>query len=104
MSANRKLLPVLARAAELVGGAANLARKIDVHATAFYVWKKIPSAHVLAIEEATDGRVTRHELRPDLYPQIETALTASEARKIFRAELSRFASRHSIFKPRAMVK
>lgn len=28
----------------------------------------VPAGRVLAIEAATDGRVSRHELRPDLYP------------------------------------
>jgi len=29
---------------------------------------RIPAERVLTIEAATDGKVTRHELRPDLYP------------------------------------
>lgn len=34
-------------------------------------WKKrgVPAARVLQIERATKGKVTRHELRPDLYPE-----------------------------------
>ena len=30
--------------------------------------KKVPAEWCLAIEEATGGKVTRHDLRPDLYP------------------------------------
>lgn len=30
--------------------------------------KKVPAEWCLAIERATEGQVTRHELRPDLYP------------------------------------
>jgi DNA-binding transcriptional regulator YdaS (Cro superfamily) len=29
---------------------------------------KVPAERVLLIEAATGGRVSRHELRPDLYP------------------------------------
>lgn len=29
---------------------------------------RIPAERVIAIERATAGNVTRHELRPDLYP------------------------------------
>ncbi len=29
---------------------------------------RIPAERVLAIESATSGKVSRHELRPDLYP------------------------------------
>ncbi len=28
----------------------------------------VPAERVLEIEAATEGKVTRHELRPDLYP------------------------------------
>jgi DNA-binding transcriptional regulator YdaS (Cro superfamily) len=30
--------------------------------------RKVPAEFVLAIERATGGRVTRHQLRPDIYP------------------------------------
>lgn len=34
-------------------------------------WLKtgIPARHVIALEKATGGKVTRYELRPDLYPR-----------------------------------
>lgn len=34
-------------------------------------WKRkgrVPAERVLALEEILGGRITRHELRPDLYP------------------------------------
>jgi len=37
---------------------------------------RIPAERVLAIETATGGKVTRHELRPDLYP-VEPAARAA---------------------------
>ena len=30
--------------------------------------KKVPAEWCLPIEEATGGKITRHDLRPDLYP------------------------------------
>jgi len=33
--------------------------------------KKVPAEWCLPIERATEGRVTRHQLRPDLYPPEE---------------------------------
>ncbi len=32
-----------------------------------------PAERVLCVEQATGGAVTRHELRPDLYPLEESA-------------------------------
>jgi DNA-binding transcriptional regulator YdaS (Cro superfamily) len=35
-------------------------------------WKErgVPATRVLEIERITEGEVTRHELRPDLYPEV----------------------------------
>ena len=30
--------------------------------------RRVPAERVLAIEAAVDGEVSRHELRPDIYP------------------------------------
>lgn len=35
----------------------------------------IPAEWCLAIERATDGKITRHQLRPDLYPLDESETT-----------------------------
>ncbi len=34
-----------------------------------YLWDRVPAEHVLKIEAATGGKVDRHALRPDLYPE-----------------------------------
>jgi len=34
---------------------------------------RVPAERVLAIENATDGVISRHELRPDLYPVEQAA-------------------------------
>lgn len=59
----------LLRAIEALGSSANLARSIGVTPQAVHAWDRIPAERVLPIERATEGKVTRHELRPDLYPE-----------------------------------
>ena len=59
------------RAAQLVGGQSALARKLGCTPQAVSKMcstGSVPAERVLAIEEATGGAVTRHDLRPDLYP------------------------------------
>lgn len=63
-------LSPIARAAEAVGGFPKLASLIGVTRQAIYQWDRIPAERVIAIENATGGKVTRHELRPDLFGDI----------------------------------
>lgn len=65
----------LQKAIEIVGGQTALANKIGEPVKQAHVWNwlnrdgVVPAEHVLKIEAATDGAVTRHELRPDIYPR-----------------------------------
>lgn len=70
-------LEALKRAIDLAGGQSALAR--DICAVGGYArqchvsaWlnrnKKVPASQVIRVEKAVNGAVTRHELRPDLYP------------------------------------
>lgn len=59
------------RACRLVGGLTALAQKLNVTAQAVHQWVqkgRVPAERARQIEAATEGRVTCHELRPDLYP------------------------------------
>ena len=59
---------------QIVGSMAALARLCGVRNQAVQRWVKfgrIPAERVLAVEAATQGRVTRYELRPDIYPPVE---------------------------------
>lgn len=38
-----------------------------------FMRKRVPAERVLQIERATEGAVTRYEMRPDLYPIEEAA-------------------------------
>ena len=63
------------RAAQLMGGQSVLARKLGCTPQAvskMCATGRVPAERVLAIEEATDGAVSRHDLRPDLYPSQDT--------------------------------
>lgn len=55
-------------AVKIAGGQQQLAEKLGVRYQAIQKWIRgsVPAERVLAIEEATG--VSRHELRPDIYP------------------------------------
>jgi DNA-binding transcriptional regulator YdaS (Cro superfamily) len=56
------------RAAKAVGGFASLAGELGISRQAIYQWRRIPAERIVEIEKLTG--VPRHELRPDLYPQV----------------------------------
>lgn len=57
------------RAIDAAGGVSALARRIGVSPQVVANWRArgVPPGRVLAIEEASNGVVTRHELRPDVF-------------------------------------
>lgn len=61
----------LRRAVEKVGGQSALARACGVKQGHVWHWLnkslRVPAEHVLAVEAATKGGVSRHELRPDIF-------------------------------------
>ena len=65
-------MQALDRAIEVSGGLTKLAGKLKVSPQTVSNWKRrgsIPPNRVIAIEAATNKRVRRHDLRPDLYPR-----------------------------------
>lgn len=57
----------LERAKAVAGGNTGLSRKLaGITPQAISQWKRVPAERVLEVERATG--VSRHELRPDLYP------------------------------------
>jgi len=68
----------LATAVEIVGGQAALARILGVTQPNVWHWlhksERVPGEYVLKIEAATGGKVSRYDLRPDLYPPNMTRL------------------------------
>lgn len=74
---NTDELDALQRAIAEIGSQAALAKAISTDDRPIkqqHVWnwlnrdRKVPPELVLSIERATAGKVTRHELRPDIYP------------------------------------
>lgn len=62
--------PAIDRAIEVLGGISATARKFKVTPWAVSKWRKrVPAERAIPIEEATNGLVTRHALRPDIYPR-----------------------------------
>jgi DNA-binding transcriptional regulator YdaS (Cro superfamily) len=61
----------LEKAIKEAGGPAELGRKIGTSSQAISQWQRCPAERVLQVERATEGKVTRHQLRPDLYPADE---------------------------------
>lgn len=77
----------LARAIEEAGGPPNVAKELGISREAVHQWKVCPANRVLQLErllsQLRDQRarklaeqpITRHELRPDLYPHEADAST-----------------------------
>ncbi len=61
----------LERAKRAAGGATALARHLGLTKQAVVQWKRVPPAHVVAIEQLTGIR--REELRPDVFGEGEAA-------------------------------
>lgn len=63
------------KAVESVGGQVALASACGVKYQAVQRWLRAgcPAERVLCVEKAVAGAVTRHDLRPDLYPVDEAA-------------------------------
>ena len=65
----------LRAAVEQVGSQSALARLVGVSQQAVFKWlrnrKPLPAEHVLKVEARTG--ISRHELRPDLYPLVSAA-------------------------------
>ena len=69
----RMSINALEKAIEIAGGQSALGRMIDRDQKAIWAWinttQKVPAEDVLKIEEAVKGQVSRHDLRPDVYPK-----------------------------------
>jgi DNA-binding transcriptional regulator YdaS (Cro superfamily) len=70
--------PVI-KASELLCGQSRLAKNLNVTPSTLNQWVKgvrpIPVVHCVAIEQATNGKVTRKDLRPDdwhlIWPELK---------------------------------
>lgn len=62
------MIEIVQHAAETLGGTKQLADALRCTRQALSQWKQVPRGRVLEIEEVTGGKITRHQMRPDLYP------------------------------------
>ena len=67
--------PALQRAVDIAGSQAKLADLIGAKQQYIWHWLHkaklgVPAEYVIPIEQATEGKVPRHELRPDIYPKV----------------------------------
>ena len=49
------------------GGVAALARALDIKTQSISGWTRCPADRAIDVEVATGGKVTRYELRPDVF-------------------------------------
>ncbi|GAA0493556.1 helix-turn-helix domain-containing protein [Pigmentiphaga daeguensis] len=81
MNPNHDLLPIRT-ACDIFGGQSALARRLGVSAVTVNQWLKherpVPAARCVAIERATNGAVTRQELRPHDWAEIWPELSGQE--------------------------
>lgn len=60
------------KAIDSAGSLAELARRTGLHYQSIQQFRKtgrVPAEHVLKFEAATEGEVSRHDFRPDIYPR-----------------------------------
>jgi DNA-binding transcriptional regulator YdaS (Cro superfamily) len=69
---NIENLTPIEKAAQVVGGISQLAAACEVSPQAVHKWikTKSPAERCIQIELATEGKVTRYELRPDVFGEI----------------------------------
>ena len=61
----------LKRALKAAGGLTLLATQLGITPQAISQWLRVPEVRVLEVEKAVRGSVSRHDMRPDLYPMEE---------------------------------
>lgn len=63
-------MEAITRAISIMGGPGQAAKKLSVVQSAVSNWiarGRVPAERCISIEEATNGVVTRYELRPDIF-------------------------------------
>ena len=61
----------VAKAIKAAGGVNALARLLKVKSSSICSWRRVPPMRVLPVEKLTG--ISRHDLRPDLYPREQRA-------------------------------
>lgn len=53
-----------------VGGVVSLSKSLGLSRGAVSQWEEVPAERVLSVCALTNWRITPHQVRPDLYPNI----------------------------------
>ena len=61
------MIAIVQKAADKVGSASELARRLGISHPALFRWKQVPAERVLKMEQVTG--ISRHDIRPDIYPR-----------------------------------
>ncbi len=73
----------LTRAVTLLGSQVAMARAVGGTVKQQHVWKwlrsgRVPAEHVIGVSRATGWKVTPHQLRPDIYPNVHDGLPVGD--------------------------
>ena len=60
--------PILLEAIKLGGGPGAVGAVLGISREAVQQWRRCPAERVIQLERVIGGRITRQQLRPDLYP------------------------------------
>lgn len=73
-------MSALERAIEAAGGLSSLANALEATPQVVWNWRKrgVPPERCALIETATNGQVTRHDLRPDIFGPAPAQFAATE--------------------------
>lgn len=86
----------LDRAIAHAQGVGRLARRLGIGQTTVSQWRargRVPAGHCAAIEQATDGAVSRWDLRPDDWHRIWPELVGTEGAPQPREQEAKHAAR-----------
>jgi DNA-binding transcriptional regulator YdaS (Cro superfamily) len=85
----------LAQAIELAGGPAAVAAAFGISSQAVSQWLRCPAPRTLELARLCEGRITRQQLRPDLYPDEPArahALSLDSYLRAHRVDAAEFAA------------
>ena len=62
--------PIVSRVFRMAGNKAALARHLGIkHRSALDLWRRIPPKYVIGVEQFLNKKITRQQMRPDIYPE-----------------------------------
>jgi DNA-binding transcriptional regulator YdaS (Cro superfamily) len=68
--------PGVQAAIDAADGVGNLAKLLGIKSPSVSGWSRVPADRVIEIERGLRGKVTREQMRPDLYPAEEKEFAA----------------------------